>query len=167
MVISLIAAMDRNRVIGKDNALPWRMPADLKRFRELTRGKPVIMGRKTHESIGRPLPERPNVVMTRDPKWRAEGCVVVRSVDEALKAAGNAPEIMIIGGAQIFKHFLPIANRMYLTLIDAEFEGDTFFPEFDEGEWVETEKTEYPADEQNPHPSIFIVLERRQKADAS
>jgi len=114
MIISLIAAMDKNKVIGNKGKLPWNLPADMRYFRDKTKGKPVIMGRKTHESIGRPLPDRTNIIVTRDRNYKAKGCVVVHSADEALKAAGNIEEVMVIGGSQIYKEFLPKANRMYL-----------------------------------------------------
>ena len=131
MIISLVAAMGKNRVIGKDNSLPWKLPEDMKRFKELTSGKTVVMGRTTFESIGKPLPNRINIIITRDKNYKAEGCIVVNSVDEALKYAKDADEVMIIGGAQIYQQFLPIANKMYLTLIDEDFEGDAYFPEYD------------------------------------
>ena len=137
MIISLIAAMGRNRVIGKDNSLPWKLSADLKRFRQITSGKPVIMGRKTFESIGKPLPGRMNIIITKDEEYKAEGCVVVHSAEEALGAAHGNNEAMIIGGSQIFKEFLPKANRMYLTFIDADYEGDAYFPEYNKDEWKE------------------------------
>ena len=143
MIISLIAAMGRNRVIGKDNSLPWKLPEDMKRFRELTKGKPVIMGRKTFESIGKPLPNRTNIVITRDKNYSAEGCIVVHSAEDALKAAKNADEAMIIGGEQIFREFLPRANRIYLTIIDKDFEGDAFFPDFKEDDWEKIKQEKY------------------------
>ena len=161
MIVSLVAAMGRNRVIGKDNALPWNMPADMKRFRGLTRGKPVIMGRKTYESIGRALPDRKNIVITRDAGYRAEGCVIAHSPAAALAAAGAAEEIMIIGGERIFQEFLPIAAKIYLTVIDADFEGDARFPEWNADEWRETAREERAADAANPHPYVFLTLERR------
>ena len=166
MFISLIAAMGRNRVIGGRNALPWNMPADMAHFRALTRGKPVIMGRKTYESIGHALPHRPNIVITRDPAYRAEACMVVHDADAALEAASRhqrdaAAEIMIIGGAEIYSLFLPQANRMYLTVIDAEFVGDARFPEFPADEWQETGREEHTADAANLHPYAFITLERK------
>ncbi len=161
MIISLIAAMDRRRVIGRGNALPWTMPADLKHFRELTRGKPVIMGRKTFESIGRPLPDRINIVITRDPAYRADGCIVAHSPAAAVAAAGDTPEIMVIGGEHIFREFLPLAQKMYLTLIDADIGGDTFFPEWNPDQWRETSREEHPADKNNPYPYIFIMLEKK------
>lgn len=145
MIISIIAALGKNRVIGSDNYIPWKLPADMKRFKELTTGKPVIMGRKTFESIGRPLPNRTNIIITTDKNYKENGCIVVHSVDDALKAAKGS-EIMIIGGAQTYKQFLPKANRMYLTFIDKEFEGDAYFPEYNKHEWKETSREEH-ADE--------------------
>ena len=142
MIISLIAAIGKNMVIGTDNKLPWKLSADLKRFKELTLGKPVIMGRKTFESIGRPLPNRINIIITRDKNYRADGCVVVRSAEDALKAAKHSEEAMVIGGGQIFREFLSKANKMYLTLIDKEFEGDAYFPEYNENEWKEVFREE-------------------------
>ncbi len=164
MIISLIAAMGRNRVIGGHNTLPWSMPADMAHFRDLTRGKPVIMGRKTYESIGHPLPYRLNIVITRDLTYRAEGCTVVHDADAALAAASavkTAEEIMIIGGGEIYSLFLLRANRMYLTLIDADFKGDARFPKFAADEWQETGRETHPADATNPHPYIFLTLEKK------
>jgi dihydrofolate reductase len=159
MTISLIAALGRNRVIGSRNTLPWRMPADMAHFRALTRGKPVIMGRKTFESIGCPLPDRANIIITRDRAYRAAGCVVVHDTDEVLVAAGDAPEIMVIGGGEIYALFLPRATRIYLTLIGADFDGDTHFPAYDAA-WRETARAEHPADAANPHPYAFVTLEK-------
>ena len=161
MTISFIAAMDKNRVIGKDNALPWSMPADMKHFRDITRGHPVFMGRKTYESIGHPLPDRKNIILTRDPGWHTEGCVTVHTIAEAVAAAGDVPEIMVLGGEQIFREFLPMAQKMYLTLIDADFTGDTVFPEWNPNEWRETAREEHPADAANPHPYTFLTLEKK------
>lgn len=158
MIVSLIAAIGKNRVIGKDNSLPWKLPEDMKRFKELTIGKPVIMGRKTFESIGRPLPNRKNIILTRDKNYEAEGCKVVHSVEEALKFA-NANEVMVIGGAQIYKEFLPVANKMYLTLIDEDFEGDAYFPEYNIYEWGEVKRQEH----QGKYRFIFVDLERIRK----
>ncbi|MCH8004017.1 MAG: type 3 dihydrofolate reductase [Nanoarchaeota archaeon] len=160
MIISLIAAMGKNRVIGKDNSLPWNLPADMKYFRDNTKGKPVIMGRKTYESIGKPLPNRTNIIITRDQNYKAEGCIIVHSADEALKAVGNVEEIMVIGGSQIYKEFLPKANKMYLTFIDAEFDGDTYFPEYKIEEWKEISYEEHERDAENPYDYRFVVLER-------
>ena len=161
-MISLVVAMDRNRLIGRDNALPWRLPADLKQFKAITLGKPVIMGRKTYESIGKPLPERHNIVVTRNAAYAAPGCTVVTSVDAALAAAGAAPEVMVIGGAQLYAAFLPRAQRIYLTRVEADFEGDAWFPEWDAQEWHEISRSAGTVDERNAHPHTFIVLGRRE-----
>ena len=142
MIISLIAAIGKNNVIGVDNKLPWKLSADLKRFKAITSGKPVIMGRKTFESIGRPLPNRKNIIITGDKNYNADGCVVVHSSEEALNSAKGSEEIMIIGGEQIFREFLPKANRMYLTIIDKDFEGDAYFPKYNEDEWQEVSREE-------------------------
>lgn len=130
-MISLIVAYDKNRVMGYKNAMPWHLPGDLKYFKEQTMGKPMIMGRKTFESIGRPLPGRRNIVISRNPNYDGEGIELASSLDEAIALAGDVPEIMIIGGEQIFKLSLPIADKLYITHIDYEFEGDTFFPAFE------------------------------------
>ncbi len=130
-MISLIVALDKNRVIGLNNAMPWHLPGELQYFKEMTMGKPIIMGRKTFESIGRPLPGRRNIVITRNPQYDAEGIELALSLDEAIKIAGDVEEIMIIGGQQIFTESLPLADRLYITEIDHEFEGDTFFPEYE------------------------------------
>jgi len=161
MIISLIAAMSKNRVIGKDNSLPWNMPNDKKHFWELTRGKPVVMGRKTYESIGKPLPNRLNIIITRDQEYKAEGCTIVHSIDEAVTAAQGNEEIMVIGGSQIYEKFLPKANRMYLTFIDAEIDGDTYFPEYNPEEWAETSYEEHEKDANNPFDYDFVTLERK------
>lgn len=144
-MISLIVAFDKNQVMGYENTMPWHLPGDLKYFKEQTMGKPMIMGRKTFESIGRPLPGRRNIIITRNSNYAAEGIETVSSLEEAIALAGDVPEIMIIGGEQIFKLSLPIANKLYITHIDYEFKGDTFFPPF-EG-WTVTscqEKIEAP-----------------------
>lgn len=160
MIISFVAAMDQNRVIGKDNALPWNMPADMQHFREVTRGKPVIMGRKTFQSIGHPLPDRLNIVMTRDAAYRPTGCAIAHSVKEALDAAAGHEEVMVIGGAQIFEEFLPLAQRMYLTYIDGIFPGDVRFPALSEDAWRVCEREEHAPDARNPHAYAFVRLER-------
>ena len=158
--ISLVVAMARNRVIGRDNQLPWRLPADLKHFKAITIGKPVIMGRKTYESIGRPLPERTNIVVTRDPAYRADGCVVVNSADAAIEAAGEVDEVMIIGGGQIYEQMLARADRLYLTEVQEDVEGDAWFPAFDRSQWRELEREDHQPDDRNPHAYRFLVLER-------
>jgi dihydrofolate reductase len=135
-MISLIVAHDSNRVIGKDNELPWHLPEDLGYFKKMTMGKAMVMGRKTYESIGRPLPGRLSIVVTRNPDYTAEGVVVVNDLKVGIeKAKAYAPEVMIIGGAEIFNMVMEIADRLYITLIKAEFEGDTFFPSY-EDEWT-------------------------------
>jgi len=159
MIISIVAALGKNNVIGSDNKLPWKLPADMKRFVALTTGKPVIMGRRTFESIGKPLKNRLNIVLTQS-NFRADGCIVAHSVDEALKAAKNEKEVMVIGGAVIYEQFIPHTNRMYLTLIDYEFEGDRYFPDFNRDEWTEVEKEEHSADENNPYDYTFVTLEK-------
>ena len=130
-MISLIVALDQNRVIGLNNAMPWHLPGELQYFKETTMGKPIIMGRKTFESIGRPLPGRRNIVITRNPQYDAQGIELAYSLEEAIKLAGDVEEIMIIGGQQIFTESLPLADRLYITEIDYAFEGDTYFPDYE------------------------------------
>lgn len=139
-MLSIIAAVSKNWVIGKDGKLPWRLPEDLKRFKELTTGHPIIMGRKTYESIGRPLPYRRNIVITRDMNYEAPECLVVHSVEEALDAANPVNEVFCIGGEEIYKEFLPLADKIYLTKINKDFDGDAFFPVVDWSEWEEVER---------------------------
>lgn len=159
--LSLIVAMARNRAIGRAGGLPWRLPADLRHFRRLTLGKPVIMGRRTHESIGRPLPDRHNVVVTRKPGYRAVGCTVVDSLAAALSAAGAAGEVMVIGGAALYQEAIPQATRIYLTEVQAEPAGDVFFPALPAGQWHEIQREDHPADAANEFAYSFVVLERR------
>ena len=158
MIISIIAAVGKNNIIGIDNKLPWKLSADLKRFRAITSGRPVVMGRKTFESIGKPLPNRMNIIITRDKNYKADGCVVVHSAEEALNAAKGSSEIMIIGGGQIFREFLPKAKRMYLTVIEKEFGGDAYFPEYDKTEWIEVSKEKH---EDGGLNYSFVDLERK------
>ena len=160
-LISLIVAMAQNGVIGRDNSLPWRLPEDLKRFRAFTLGKPILMGRKTFESIGRPLPERTNLVLTRDRGWFAHGVIAVHSVAEALTQAGASAELVAIGGAEIYRLLLPLARRMYLTHVQADVPGDITFPEFDSTQWADLEYSSQPADEEHAYPLTFVTLERR------
>ena len=148
-------------MIGAGNALPWRISADLRQFRKITMGKPVLMGRKTFESIGRALPGRLNVVITRNPSFTATGCTVVHSTEEAIKASAGFEEVMVIGGASFYEQFLPEAGRMYLTLVHAKFEGDTLFPAFDWHDWKEIGREDFVADVQTAYPYSFVVLERR------
>ena len=162
MLISLIWAMDDNRLIGVENRLPWKLPADMKWFRRHTLGKPIIMGRKTFDSFGgRPLPDRTNIVVTRDKDYQAEGAVVVYSIEEALQAAGDAEEVMIIGGASFYEQMLPRADRLYITQVHGKFEGDAWFPEFDMGEWVEVGREESGVDEKNAYACSFLSFERK------
>lgn len=150
--------MDRNRVIGKDGELPWRLPNDLKRFKRLTQGHPILMGRKTWESIGRPLPGRLNLVLTRDPAFQAEGVEVVRSPEEALEKTGDRPWLFVIGGEHVYGAFLPRAERLYLTRVDAETEGgDAFFPEWDPAWFEEVSREAFPADDR--HDCAYTFLE--------
>jgi dihydrofolate reductase len=161
VIISLIAAMDRNRLIGNNNQLPWHLPADFAHFKSVTMGKPIIMGRKTFESIGKPLPGRTNIVLSRNPDLRIQGVICVTSFKDAIAAVHDAKEIMIIGGSSIYEMLLPKTNRMYLTFVDAEFEGDAWFPQFEESEWQETESTVHQADEKNLYNCRFVTLERK------
>jgi len=161
MKISIIAAMARNGVIGINNELPWKLPADMKWFRLHTLGKPIVMGRKTFESFGsKPLPDRHNIVITRDRDYTAEGASVAHSIDEAIAIAGDVPEVMIIGGASFYEQMLPRTDRMYLTLVDMEPEGDAWFPDYDALQWKEVERHEHQPDEKNPCAYSFIILER-------
>src|SRR5690242_15173066 len=161
--ISLIVAMAQNGVIGRDNTLPWRLPEDLRRFKTFTLGKPILMGRKTFESIGRPLPERQNFVLTRDRAWSAGGVTVVHSVEAALECAAGSEELVAIGGAEIYRLVLPFARRIYLTHVHADVPGDTYFPEFDATQWADVECSAHPADERHAYPVTFVTLERRNR----
>ena len=160
MLVSLIAAIARNRVIGVDNRLPWHLPADLRRFRTLTWGKPVVMGRRTHESIGRPLPGRRNIVITRQGQV-AEGCERAESLPGALGMTAGAPETVVIGGARCYREALPLAGRLYLTRIEADFTGDVRFPEWDPAEWVVRERERFAPGGVTPFGYEFVVLERQ------
>jgi dihydrofolate reductase len=158
--LSLIAAMARNRVIGLHNRLPWRLPADMKRFRELTTGHAIIMGRKTFDSLARPLPNRTNIVVTRDPEYRPNGATVVHSIEEAIASVGSDREAFVIGGEQIYRQTLPVADRLYLTIVDSDFDGDAWFPEYDAREWKEISSEQYRPDENNIEGLRFVTLER-------
>jgi dihydrofolate reductase len=161
MNLTLIAAMDLNRVIGKDNDLIWHMPKDLKHFKELTSGHCIIMGRKTFESLGKPLPNRVNIVVTRDKDYRADGCIVVHSIEEAIRKAGDDPQPFITGGAEIYKLALPYAQTIELTLIHHRFEGDTHFPTFEGADWELAAKETHQADEKNPYPFDYLTYKAR------
>ncbi len=161
-MISLIWAMDDNRAIGIENRLPWKLPADMAWFRRHTLGKPIIMGRKTFDSFGgRPLPERLNIVVTHDRDYRADGAVVVHSIEEGLAAAGEVDEVMVIGGASFYGQMLPQAQRLYVTHVHGHFSADAWFPGFDMSPWQEVVREEHPADEKNAAACSFLIYERR------
>ena len=158
----MIAAMTEDRVIGIKNTLPWKLPNDMKWFRQNTMGKPIVMGRKTFESFGaKPLPGRTNIIITRDKSYQAEDSIVVYSIDEALKAAGDVEEVMIIGGASFYEQMLPKADRLYLTFVHAELEGDAWFPEIDNKDWNKVEKINHKSDDKNRYAHSFIILDRK------
>ncbi len=157
MKISLVAAMDRNRVIGMRGALPWHLPADLRHFKQLTLGKPLLMGRKTWESLPGILPDRAHLVLTRDLEYRADGARVVHRVEDALNEATRlADELMVIGGGEIYRLFLPMADRLYLTEVDTEVKGDAWFPELVAGDWEEMARVHHPADDENDFSVDFV-----------
>jgi dihydrofolate reductase len=161
--LSLIWAMADNRVIGIDNRLPWKLPADMKWFRENTIGKPIVMGRLTFESFGaKPLPGRRNIVVSRNPDYQAQSddIEVYTSLEAALAATADAEEVMLIGGMSLYQQALPLADRLYMTLVHAEVEGDAWFPEFDLDGWNQTERSDFSADEKNPYPYSFVVLNK-------
>lgn len=159
MIVSLIAAMDRNRLIGNNNQLPWHLPADFAWFKSTTMSKPVVMGRKTYDSIGKPLPGRSNIVLTRDASLEIEGVACVGSMEQAFACASGADECMIIGGSAVYALAMPAANRMYLTHVDAAFEGDAWFPEMG-NEWKKISSNKHLADEKNAYACEFAVYER-------
>lgn len=161
MSISIIAAMARNRIIGINNSLPWHLPADLQHFKQVTMGKPIIMGRKTYESIGRPLPGRTNIIISGNRDYAAAGCRIVHSIADALAEIDPDEEAMVIGGASFYAQALPYASRMYLTIIDEDFDGDAVFPEYDQTQWQEIERVEGVSDSKNTHRYYFITLERK------
>ncbi len=160
-LISIIVAMANNRVIGKNNDMPWHLPADLQHFKSVTLGKPIIMGRKTYESIGRPLPGRQNIIVSRNPEYRVEGCKVVRSLQEATALVQNEEEIMIIGGGKLYAQALESADRLYLTFIDLEVDGDTHFPEYEHLNIKEVKREKHHKDEKNPYDYQFVDFEIR------
>lgn len=166
MRIAFVVAYSRGRVIGNDGALPpWRLPADMRRVRQLTMGKPLIMGRRTYDSIGRPLEGRTSIVLTRDRSFRPEGVLVARDHEEALALAGKAEEVIVFGGTEVFRQFLPRADRLYITEIDADFEGDRTFPDVDPREWREVEREEFEPTERNPYRYRFLTLDRARRPD--
>jgi dihydrofolate reductase len=156
-MINIIVATSKNRVIGNNNSLIWKLPADLKRFKQITTGSTVVMGRKTYESIGKPLPNRRNIIITRDTNYLVDNCEVVNSLEEALMLCNN--ECFIIGGGEIYKQSIDIADKIYLTLVQEDFEGDTYFPEIGK-EWTKVFREDYEGDEKNEHKYSFIDYER-------
>ncbi len=160
MQISAVVAMSENRVIGVDNQLPWRLPADLQHFKAVTMGKPVLMGRKTHESIGRLLPGRENVIITRNKDFEVAGATVVHSIDRALAAVAQAEEVMVIGGSMLFSEMMPQLQRIYLTVVHVELEGDSYFPEFRFEGWRKLSSERHEADEVNSYAYSFELWER-------
>lgn len=159
-LVSIIAALAENRVIGRDNRLPWYLPADLAHFKRLTLNKPILMGRRTWESLPGLLPRRTHIVLTRDPSYRAPGGISVGSLREAITAAGPVPELMVVGGAGIYRKCLPLARRMYLTWVAAVLEGDVRFPDWDPACWHEVAREERRRDERNRYDLTFLTLER-------
>ncbi|CAC9545382.1 Dihydrofolate reductase (EC 1.5.1.3) [uncultured Gammaproteobacteria bacterium] len=161
MRLSIIVAMDDKQLIGKNNALPWHLPADLGYFKKTTTGKTVLMGRKTYESIGRPLPNRRNIIISRNTNFQADGCEIVTSIDAALKLAKDDDEVMIMGGASFYEQMLPSVDRLYITQIEGKFKGDAHFPKFNRNKFVETFRESHAPDEKNPHTYHFTVLDRK------
>ena len=162
MIISIIVAMDRQGIIGMNYKLPWHLSSDLRNFKKITMGKPLIMGRKTHASIGRPLPGRENIVLSADPAYRAEGCTVMHSLDAVFDYLKDREELMFMGGADIYAQVLDRTDRIYLTEVHTEVTGDTYFPPFDRNVWHETERQDFSADEKNEYAYSFVILERNQ-----
>jgi dihydrofolate reductase len=163
MIISMISAVAENRVIGNKNALPWHLPADFKYFKEATLGKSIVMGLNTFNSIGgKPLPDRKNIILNNNPNYiPPETCFVARSIEELLEMTKNDEELMICGGASVYKQFLPLAQKLYITEVHASPEGDTYFPEVNLAEWNETKREDYKADDKNAYDYSFVVLERK------
>jgi dihydrofolate reductase len=159
MKISIIAAMAKNRVIGVGNSLPWNLKEDMDYFKKITLNKTVIMGQKTFESIGKPLPKRKNIILTKEKDYSPGGCFTAKSIEDSLKTINPEEEVMIIGGASVYKQFLPLADKMYLTIIDKDFDGDVFFPDFDYNEWKEVSRV----DKENKNLNLkysFIILKK-------
>lgn len=159
--LSIIAALADNRVIGRDNKLPWHMPADLAHFKRLTMGKPIIMGRRTWESLPGLLPHRTHLVVTRDRDYEAQGALVAHSLADVITLASDVPEMMVVGGANLYAQALPLATRMYLTYVHQHVDGDTRFPDYEAGEWEEVSRTRHAADERNPFDYSFVEMQRR------
>ncbi|MBI1953400.1 MAG: dihydrofolate reductase [Candidatus Omnitrophica bacterium] len=164
MILSLICAASANGAIGIDNHLPWRLPADLKRFKALTLNHPVVMGRKTFESIGKPLPGRTNLVVTNQPSLKASGCLIAHSLEEALERCRDEEEVFVIGGETLYREALPLAGRIYLTRLHQDFEGDRFLFPVDPAIWAQTSREDHQADPENPYAYSFITYERKPDA---
>ena len=161
-MIAFVVAVAENGVIGRDNQLIWHLPADLRHFKELTLGHPIVMGRRTFESIGRPLPKRTNIVVTRHPEWQAEGCTIAYSVPLALELARQSDEqVFVIGGAEIYRQAIAAADTIYMTEVHHSFEGDVFFPEINHSEWRETTRKRHEPDEKHAYAYSFVTLQRR------
>jgi len=163
MKISLIVAIDRKGVIGRGGTLPWRLSSDLQHFKKITMGKPIIMGRRTHKSIGRALPGRENIVITRDSHFHAPGCTVLHSLEDVFNYCSDSDEIMIMGGADLYAQTLDKASRIYLTEVHAKVEGDTYFPKYDRESWEEVKRSDFKADEKNEYDYSFVILERNHR----
>jgi dihydrofolate reductase len=159
-ILGLVAAIADNGVIGLENRLPWHLPADLAHFKQLTLDKTIVMGRRTWESLPGLLPRRRHIVLSRDPAFRPQGCLVVDSLDAAMVAAGPVPELLIVGGAALYAEALPRADRLYLTLVHSAIDGDTRFPNWDPADWKEVSCNTRPADERNPYAMTFLELHR-------
>ena len=158
-IVSIIVAMAKNSVIGKENDMPWHLPADLQHFRKMTTGKPIIMGRKTYESIGRPLPKRHNIIISRNRDYKVEGCDVVGSLEEAVAIAGEVEEMFIIGGGFLYDQTIDAVDKLYLTFIDLEVEGDTFFPSYEHLSTTKTFSEHHQKDEKNPYAYEFTIFD--------
>ncbi|HEY8158115.1 MAG TPA: dihydrofolate reductase [Methylobacter sp.] len=161
MKISFVVAMASNRAIGLNNQMPWHLSADLKKFKKITMGAPILMGRKTYESIGRPLPGRTNIIISRNPSYSQPGCLVFNDIEEALDSCRDSDEVFVIGGSHLYKSMLPIADTLYLTQIHKEFPGDTFFPELDAEQWIEVQREDIQDDHDVDFSYSFLKLERR------
>ncbi len=162
MIISIIVAMDDNGVIGAGGTLPWHLSSDLKHFKSITMGKPIIMGRKTYESIGRPLPGRENIIVTHNRDFQAQACTVLHSLDAVYAHCGDSNEIIVMGGADLYKQTFDKASRIYMTEVHTDVDGDVIFPLFDRKQWKEIEREDFKADEKNEFDYSFVVLERTQ-----
>ncbi len=161
MIISIIVAISNNNVIGREGRLPWHLSGDLKNFKKITLGKPIIMGRLTYESIGHPLPDRHNIIISSQNDYSVNGCDVVSSPKKALELAGNVDEVIIIGGSSVYAEYLPQASRLYITRVDIDVEGDVFFPEFSKDDWIVVKREKYKLSDKRQLSYIFELLERR------